>query len=496
MTSPSSISEQAIVDERIGLLHLLTAGAEGNVPHPLFDRAYYLRNNPDVASTGLDPLVHYRQIGAKELRNPHALFDAKFYVAQHPEVVAANSDPLVHFLVEGAKQGYNPNPYFDVEFYLWRYPEVAASKLNPLVHFVKYGAAAGLDPHPLFGTKDYWKRYPDVAAAGAEPLGHYLEFGQFANRTFGRPVYFSEQLGNSSPTPKIAPSRLVETRQKPDFPVPVFCVYGPAHIEFIRDAVIPAFRNEAAEFPIELHLVNYREPKALLGDVVQDWSERRPAGHWGFGESVNYLFQAVGPKECFILCNPDSFPMKECLSRLVNTYVAGDAAIVEASQWPSAHPKEFDAETLETPWASGAFSLISSAAFRELGGFDPVYFLYAEDVDLSWRAWLNGFRILHQPRALCFHGTGLHTYRPTRFYYEHFFSLRNFLVISYKFFSDLGERMARAYLRAANLPDELYSKILTSYDALKPSIARQPLASNNADKIKILGLNVFHEIRQ
>src|SRR5205807_1102136 len=139
--------------------HLVSNGAEGNVSHPLFDEAYYLRNNPDVAAAGISPLLHYRQIGAKELRNPHALFDAEFYAGAHPE---ASADPLVHFLTQGAKLRYNPNPYFDTEFYLWRNPEVEGSGMNPLVHFVMFGAARGLDPHPLFGMKDYLSRYPDL----------------------------------------------------------------------------------------------------------------------------------------------------------------------------------------------------------------------------------------------------------------------------------------------------------------------------------------------
>jgi hypothetical protein len=440
----------------------------------------------------MDPLIHYRDMGSKELRSPHALFDSKFYAQQHSDVVAAKADSLVHFLLEGAKLGYNPNPYFDTSFYLWRYPEVKASGMNPLVHFVKHGAGSGFDPHPLFGMKDYVARYPDIAVAGSDALSHYLEFGRFENRTFSRPLCFAERL-KGDPEPMACPQprkgRVVD-------PVPVFCVYGPSNVEFLRDAVLPAFANEATEFPIALHFVNYREPEALLKSFpVHDWSDARPPGHWGFGQSANYLFEAVRPVDCFFLCNPDSLPMQGCLARLMGTYLARDAAIVEARQWPSAHPKEFDADTLETPWASGAFSLISSAAFRSLGGFDPVYFLYMEDVDLSWRAWLKGLQVLHQPLALCAHETGLHSYHPTRFYHEHFFSLRNFLVISYKFFEELGERMAIEYLRAANPPQQFHRNILASYFALKPSIAVQPAKGSSADKIKILGLNVFHEYR-
>jgi hypothetical protein len=366
--------------------------------------------------------------------------------------------------------------------------------MNPLVHFVKVGAAKALDPSPLFGMKDYLARYPDLVAAGAEPLSHFLEYGRLDNRTFSRPLYFTERLNSDYTPAEVSDSRVL----RPELPIPVFCVYGPSNVEFIRDAVVPAFQNESASMPVELHFVNYKAQEALLTGIanVKDWSSQRSSGHWGFGESVNYLFETVRPERCFLLCNPDSFPMQGCLARLVETYVARDAAIVEARQWPSAHPKEFDPETLETPWASGAFVLISSAAFRTLDGFDPLYFLYTEDVDLSWRAWLRGLRVIHQPLALCAHATGLHSYGSTRFYYEHFFSLRNFLIISYKFFAELGERIAMEYLRAGALPEELYKKVLNDYRRLKPSIAVQPPIGGNAAKVKILGLNVFHELRQ
>lgn len=480
------------INEETALLASLTQGGDGMAFHPLFDEAYYIRNNPQAASSGLTAFAHYRQIGVKDLRNPHALFDAQFYVTQHPDVLATHADPLTHFLEQGAKLGYNPNPYFDIEFYLWQNPELAASGMNPLVHFVKYGAANKLDPHPLFGVKDYLARYPDLVTAGAEPLSHYLEFGRFQNRTYSRALRFTERAGSNPASAARRTASRLEGR------LPVFCVYGPSNVDFIRDAVVPAFRNEAGAVAVELHFVNYKGPEALLGDIAngKDWSEERLPGHWGFGESVNYLFGKVHPEACFLLCNPDSFPMQGCLSRLMHTYTSRDAAIVEARQWPSVHPKEFDPETLETPWASGAFVLISSEAFEMLKGFDPVYFLYAEDVDLSWRAWLSGLRVLHQPLALCAHSTGLHSYTPTRFYHEHFFSLRNFLIISYKFFAEMGERTAIAHLRAAALPAELYGKILASYRELKPSIAVQSPTSNNADKVKILGLNIFHEWRQ
>jgi len=56
----------------------------------------------------------------------------------------------------------------------------------------------------------------------------------------------------------------------------------------------------------------------------------------------------------------------------------------------------------EVPLASGCFMLLRTALFRRLGGFDPAYFLYFEDYDLSLRlrreagiAYVPGARIVH-----------------------------------------------------------------------------------------------------
>ncbi|MFH0944400.1 MAG: glycosyltransferase family 2 protein [Planctomycetota bacterium] len=53
--------------------------------------------------------------------------------------------------------------------------------------------------------------------------------------------------------------------------------------------------------------------------------------------------------------------------------------------------------------ASGGAVLIRNAALREFGGFDDLFFMYFEDVDLSWRAWLSGWKVLYAPLAVVHH---------------------------------------------------------------------------------------------
>lgn len=56
-----------------------------------------------------------------------------------------------------------------------------------------------------------------------------------------------------------------------------------------------------------------------------------------------------------------------------------------------------------TLFACAASMLIRRDVFFEVGGFDPDYFAYFEDVDLGWRLWLFGFQVLYCPTAIVFH---------------------------------------------------------------------------------------------
>ena len=55
------------------------------------------------------------------------------------------------------------------------------------------------------------------------------------------------------------------------------------------------------------------------------------------------------------------------------------------------------------PFASGCAMLIRCDALRHIGLFDERYFMYVEDVDLTLRAWIAGYRVLDVPAAIVYH---------------------------------------------------------------------------------------------
>lgn len=71
----------------------------------------------------------------------------------------------------------------------------------------------------------------------------------------------------------------------------------------------------------------------------------------------------------------------------------------------------------EVAAVSGAAFAIRRALFEQLGGFDPAFFLYMEDTDLSQRARLAGYSVRYLPRSVVYHDYQLR-FGPRKTYYQ------------------------------------------------------------------------------
>ncbi len=65
----------------------------------------------------------------------------------------------------------------------------------------------------------------------------------------------------------------------------------------------------------------------------------------------------------------------------------------------------------DTDWLSGCALAIRRTAFEEVGGFDPGYHLYVEDLDLGVRLRAAGWRSRYHPDAVVQHRVGASTSR-------------------------------------------------------------------------------------
>jgi len=64
---------------------------------------------------------------------------------------------------------------------------------------------------------------------------------------------------------------------------------------------------------------------------------------------------------------------------------------------------QYDHASFEPFAFCGGAALLKRDIFARLGGFDAKFFLYMEDVDLSWRLRLLGYRVAFAPKAVVAH---------------------------------------------------------------------------------------------
>jgi len=183
----------------------------------------------------------------------------------------------------------------------------------------------------------------------------------------------------------------------------------------------------------------------LLADEVQSLPFRafvlRSTRNNGFARGVNLLAAQSQGRFMFLL-NPDTRLEKGCLETLLAKASSDPRiGICDAKQLPREHPKAWDKSTGETSWCSGAAALVRREAFDQVGGFDERFFMYCEDVDLSWKLWLKGWKCIYVPTAIVRHFT--QDLAPgKRRTLENYFSFRNSLFLYYRF----GRKGERAVL--------------------------------------------------
>lgn len=145
----------------------------------------------------------------------------------------------------------------------------------------------------------------------------------------------------------------------------------------------------------------------------------------GFGENNNYLFDLIQQKssfqadDIFLVMNPDITVTAETVFALAEKMRQSGHALATLNLYrdlamsiPDKNIRHFPGmlsiikmplintfsetydkdriaaavEDIPVEWASGAFLAFTPALYKALGGFDPSYFMYFEDVDICYRA--------------------------------------------------------------------------------------------------------------
>ncbi|MCX7927435.1 MAG: glycosyltransferase family 2 protein [Candidatus Omnitrophica bacterium] len=150
----------------------------------------------------------------------------------------------------------------------------------------------------------------------------------------------------------------------------------------------------------------------------------------GFATANNLAFR-ICKAEFIALLNNDTKVEPDWLVWLVRA-IRSDSGIgiVSSRQLPKESPRLIDPQSNETSWCSGGHCLIRRSCLEKVGYFDDKFFMYGEDVDLSWRMWLHGYKCLYVPEAICYH----HYKSPERFIERRLmFHVRNSILLRYTY---------------------------------------------------------------
>ncbi len=89
------------------------------------------------------------------------------------------------------------------------------------------------------------------------------------------------------------------------------------------------------------------------------------------------------------------------------------------SRYYATHIPEHESDKVEV--LAGAFMMLSREAIEKTGGFDEAFFMYAEDIDLSYRIQQAGFKNYYFPGTTIIHFKGESTQKKSVFYVKHFY---------------------------------------------------------------------------
>lgn len=166
--------------------------------------------------------------------------------------------------------------------------------------------------------------------------------------------------------------------------------------------------------------------------AARQWQLLTPNQNVGFGSGCNLGAQHAIDRgaEVLVFVNPDASLDAVSRNRLVSAVAADDKTVVaprierpDGSIWASGTTDLYlDTGTMRATrkrttgkggreprvqtWLSGACFAISTRLWADIGGFDADYFLYWEDVDLSWRVHERGGSLLTLTDAVAVHDEG------------------------------------------------------------------------------------------
>ncbi|MDE8348612.1 MAG: hypothetical protein POG74_03895 [Acidocella sp.] len=154
----------------------------------LFTEEWYIKENPDVARSGINPLVHYVRHGASEGRTPFKGFNATRYLANAEAYGHVNRNPLAHFILHGSPEDL-----------------LLKGLLSKFSTRSVRQAMDRLEALPIFNLEDYLTLNQDIKPTGGnmdvDPLNHAVVYGFPEGRTVFMKTTVARVMGAAAAKP-------------------------------------------------------------------------------------------------------------------------------------------------------------------------------------------------------------------------------------------------------------------------------------------------------
>ncbi len=225
----------------------------------------------------------------------------------------------------------------------------------------------------------------------------------------------------------VVPGRRVDDAALPKVTVVILNLNGRRHLERCFES-LKAMDYPPAKF--EVLMIDNASDDGSVEETRARWPWVRVvvnARNDGFAPACNQGARMRGDASVIAFLNNDMRVDKGWLRELVQPLVRNECAATTAKMfsWDGKNIdsagggmnfhgmglqygyKDVPHERYDVPrktlFACGGAMAIKGEVFDAIGGFDPEFFAYYEDVDMGWRMWVEGHEIHYVPTAVCWH---------------------------------------------------------------------------------------------
>lgn len=233
-------------------------------------------------------------------------------------------------------------------------------------------------------------------------------------------------------------------------------------LDFSRKCIRSLLKTSYSNF--EILVLDNGSQNNEADKLINEFSEKikliKNPYNIGYAEGMNKLLRYARGEYVMLLNNDMEFsknwllPLVEILNKNPNIgacqpkikdlknrknfeYAAAGGGFVDLFGYPFARGRVFSHlekdrgqydNTILISWAG--VMLIRKKILHKIGLFDPIYFAYAEDVDLCFRIYGCGYKIIFTPKSIVYHyGGGAFGKKPAK---KMFFIHRNHLILILK----------------------------------------------------------------